>query len=619
MSGRSATCYQAINAAVSEALVFEVPGERPTRQTIKRASYSRSVVELSLSRPSVRQTAEAPNGEAFKRKREELGYSQAEIAGELGVSRGLVWLVERGERKLTHRLALELADLPPASAIRARRRAASIDQARERVVKWLENHGPTTKAQLRAKLGYGANLLEAIRRLAEDEHKIHYERTLVTQRGRQRQREVLALGRGSKPRKPLGAPRVNELLKAAGVSLSELATELGVSRPTLANHLSGRRLLLAETTDRIPAAIEAIARRRREDQRNLRRQLAKKLADHPNGISESALVDGLHYLAGPPARQVANMVKDSQAYRLETPGGTYYALRPWPDIDPDELAAMRRAAGVSQREAAELVPCTQSELCAIEQGRLEPRIALLRRLRYLVDEGYPWAREKRLAAIEHCVADNPLITLDRLLREHIGRGAQAVKDVRDLLAAGRLHYEPVFAPTRGGQREISGLSVGPGAKPTCEPVGGLAAELRGRGLSHGKVAAMLGERGYRVSRPTVDGWCRGVLSPGVAASRAIRRLLDEVPVLDVPAPPRPAPISDAELDEAVVVEVDRLPWRSKTQLAKSLPRGTTQRRLAAVGRMASAGRIIARRMPTPADASGRVFERDCYGPRRAPG
>jgi transcriptional regulator with XRE-family HTH domain len=618
MSGRSATCYQAINAAVSEALVFEVPGERPTRQTIKRASYSRSVVELSLSRPPAGQTAEGPDREAFKRKREELGYSQAEIANELGVSRGLVWLVERGERKLTHRLALKLADLPPSSDMRARRRAASIDQARERVVKWLENHGPTTKAQLRAKLGYGANLLEAIRRLAEDEHKIHYERTLVTQRGRQRQRDVLALGRGAKPRMPLGAPRVNELLKAAGVSRSELATELGVSRPTLANHLSGRRLLLAETTDRIPAAIESIARRRREDQRNLRRQLAKRLADHPNGISESALVDGLHYLAGPPAREVASMVKDDEAYRLETPGGTYYALRPWPDIDPDELVAARRAAGVSQRQAAELVPCTQSELCAIEQGRLEPPVALLRRLRYLVDEGYPWAREKRLAAIEHCVADNPLIALDRLLREHIGRGAQALNDVRDLLAAGRLHYGPVFAPTRGGQREISGLCVGPDAKPTCEPVGDLAAELRRRGLSHGKVAAMLGERGYRVSRPTVDGWCRGALSPGIAATRAIRRLLDEVPVLDVPAPTRPAPISDAELDEAVIAEVYRLPGRSQSQVAGSLPQGETRRRLRAVKRVAAAGRIVGRLGPTLPDALGRVFERICYWPPDLP-
>ncbi len=619
MSGRSATCYQAINAAVSAALVFEVPGQRPTRQTIKRAPYKRSVVELSVSRPSERQTVEGPQGEAFKRKREELGYSQAELASELGVSRGLVWLIERGERMLTRRLALELAGLPPASAVRERRRAASIDQACAEVVEWLRHHGPTTKAQLRAKLGYGANLLEAIRRLDEDEHKIHYQRMLVTQRGQQRQRDVLALGRATPARAPLGGARVELLRKKDRVTRSELAREIGISRPTLAAHESGRRLLLAETTDRIPAAVKAIAQKRCEDQLELGRQLAKTLTDHPNGISGPALVAGLHYLAGSPAREVARMVNDGQAYRLETLGGTFYASTPWPDVDPDELAAARKAAGVSQREAAELVPCTQSVLCAIEQRRLDRPPALRRRLRYLVDEGYPWARGKRLAAIEHCVADNPLITLDRLLREHIGRGDQALKDVRDLLAADRLHYEPVFVPTRGGQREVSGLRVGPGTKPACEPVGDLAAELRRRGLSHRKVAAMLGERGYRVSRPTVGGWCSGALSPGIAASRAIRRLLDEVSVLDTPPPTRPAPISDAELDEAVVVEVDRLPWRSKTQLANSLPRGTTRRRLAAVERMARAGRIIVRRMPTPADASGRVFERDCYGARGAPG
>ena len=74
------------------------------------------------------------------------------------------------------------------------------------------------------------------------------------------------------------------------------------------------------------------------------------------------------------------------------------------------------------------------------------------------------------------------------------------------------------------------------------------------------------------------------------------------------------PVTDAELDEAVVAAVHRLPWRPKTQVAKSLPQGTTQRRYAAVDRMAKAGRISVRRMPTAPDASGRVFDRDCYGP-----
>jgi transcriptional regulator with XRE-family HTH domain len=597
---------------VSEALVFETPGVRPTRQTAKRSSYERSVVELAPA-PATDAPIERPKGEDFRLKREELGYTQRGIATELRLSPGLVWFIERGERDLPFHAAPRLAVLPPVSAMRARRRAASIDQACVKVIEWLEKNGPTTKAQLRAKLGYGANLLEAIRRLDEDEHKIHYQRALVAQRGRQRQREVLALGRATPPSAPLSASRVGELRKAYGVTRSELAREIGISRPTLAAHESGRRLLLAETTDRIPTAVRTIARGRRKDQLKLRRQLVKRLTNHPNGIGEMALVSGLHYLAGPPAREVASMVNDGKAYRLETPAGTYYAPDPWPVVDPDELVKARKAARVSQREAAELVPCAQPVLCAIEQARAEPPTALLRRLRYLVDEGYPWAYEKRLATIEHCVADNPLITLDRLLREHIGRGAQALDDVRDLLAAGRLHYEPAFAPTRGGQREISGLRVGPDNETLAEVLD-LADELRRRGLSHRVFAATLTEHGYPISRVAVGKWISGGLSPGPKARKAIRQALESVPILETPVPAPPAPISDAELDEALAVEVARLPWQSKTQLAKSLPRGTTRRRFAAVDRMAAAGRIIARRMPRPADASGRVSERDCYGP-----
>ena len=98
------------------------------------------------------------------------------------------------------------------------------------------------------------------------------------------------------------------------------------------------------------------------------------------------------------------------------------------------------------------------------------------------------------------------------------------------------------------------------------------------------------------------------------AQSAIDALLAEIPPLKNPLPLSAKPITDAELDGAVVVGVLKDPGRTKTQVAGSLPQGASQRRLAAVDRMAKAGRIVPRRGPAPPNAGGKVLAHDYYWP-----
>ena len=132
-------------------------------------------------------------------------------------------------------------------------------------------------------------------------------------------------------RGPLSGPRVEDLRCGAGVTRSELAAELGISRPTLAAHESGDRLLLAETTDRIPAALRAILRKRHEHTKELAGELLAVLRKHPEGISRKAWERELDQGSyGVPAA-IAYLESSEAAYPFRTSRGTFYASEPWPE------------------------------------------------------------------------------------------------------------------------------------------------------------------------------------------------------------------------------------------------------------------------------------------------
>jgi len=128
-----------------------------------------------------------------------------------------------------------------------------------------------------------------------------------------------------------------------------------------------------------------------------------------------------------------------------------------------------------------------------------------------------------------------------------------------------------------------------------------------------QLLAEVGGYPVRISKTTVTFWREGTEMPRPAARRAIVRVLAVIQPLEHPRQPGHR-LSDEELDEAVVAEVHRDRGLPKSQVGRSLPRGAIQRRLAAVGRMAKAGRVVGRLGPARPDATGRAYERLCYWP-----
>jgi transcriptional regulator with XRE-family HTH domain len=600
LPGRNATRWEWVRAAEDSGTVHS--------GLEKRRAQGGAVLEVEVLRegPEAVRSPRSMSAIDFRKRREELGYTQEGIAKEFGQSRAWVSLIELGLRQASSSIAEAMDTMPPAPDSRKRRRARK--DAERRVEGTLKKGAPrgVSKTVLRRKenAGYSSLVLEV---LDDWERKGFVHRRDVP--GPQGRREYrFFLGPATDRPSQISPKKLEQLRSDRRLSREALGTEIGVSPGAVAAHESGHRSLPSYALREVAPALARIDAALREQQAGDRERVRAELRTG-EGIAMSGRGGLVGKLGRPGTKQAVDwLVANDEAHAARTGGKgrrLRYYLGPRPaEVTAKELALMGQGAGVTRREMAQCLGWSESKLSAIMRGRRpvphEPG------LRGFVDVVLPtMVHERRAKIIRFVKAHPPVVTREELTRGQFGRSATVEADIEALEAVEDLfRTSGVRLGASGVEKAVTGFSVVRPAKVAPMTASQLDKAIRHRGIGANGLGRQMG-----VSGTAVRNWLR--LGPPEGRVPEIQIALAALPELKhVPRPP--IRLSDEELLEAAVAAVKRAPHRPKRQIARELP-GDVRRRWWALNEIVARGWVKASRDRIP-DALGRLHEHEVLDP-----
>jgi len=478
LGGRRVTALNRLRTAVDVGLVHEGTTSVPSR------GGRRTAIGLYAGpAPPVPQVLLPGQTVQLKALRERLQLSLADVARQLGVSRGLIGRWEHGSPMP----AWAVRDLPAAleDAQTKTRPGRRRDGLRLNALLAQINRDPgVTRGALAGRRLRDLRLLEQARR----DGQLH-EATIWVGRGRGRQ-PVAGLFPGRRPRQDTPGVSTAELEQArhaAGWTLDSLARRVGVPATTLAGWL--RRYDTIPPPEAARAAVALLqARNAALDDRGA---VLQAVTDLP-GQSRKRLTQYLGYTRSLMVeQQVAALLAEGAVHQRNAGqrgvhAGLYPGSSPQASLDRHELRALRLRAGLKQAELAERVGSYAVAVSDWETGRRQIPQELQQQLRALL-EPLPEGGAPRRQAVIDALAAAPR-TRHQLDLLKVGTHGQTTAAVTELLGAGVVQKATIVVPDRDGVLfRRAGLRLNPSVtvrRPTATAHPGSAASVRDGRVAH---------------------------------------------------------------------------------------------------------------------------------------